>query len=203
MVKEKEEEMHNDNNILEMYNIESRQNKSNDVSKMNKSGEIGIQICENSVTDENVKSGENNINTEINNVTNQNQEMIHCPLSSLEKKRLKLKKQETTRLIERKIITEEKIKKATLVSTGRLLNDEDFVKIDAALAKQQITYAKNSLKRSHPNDNERGDFVKLTDIENIYKKRKHDKQSRIESVKVSISFPTNFKKLNYYYCHGY
>ncbi|XP_017757293.1 PREDICTED: protein SDA1 homolog isoform X2 [Eufriesea mexicana] len=180
---EKEEEMDNDNKILELCSIESVQNKSNDVTEMNKSGEIDIKIYENSVTNEDVKSKKNNINTEINNVINQNQGMIYGPLLSLEKKRLKLKKQETIKLIEKKIITEEKKKKATLVSIGRLLNDEDFVKINAALAKQQITYAKTGLKRSHPNDNEREDFVKLTDIENIYKKRKHDKQTRIESVK--------------------
>lgn len=81
------------------------------------------------------------------------------------------------------IITAEKREKATLVSNERLLTDEDFMKIDAALAKQQITYAKRGLKRAHPNDKETGEFVKLTDIENIYKKRKHDKQARIESVK--------------------
>jgi len=32
----------------------------------------------------------------------------------------------------------------------------------------------------------RGELVRLKDIENIYKKRKHDKQTRIDSIKVKI-----------------
>lgn len=33
----------------------------------------------------------------------------------------------------------------------------------------------------------RGELVRLKDIENIYKKRKHDKQTRIDSIKVIIN----------------
>lgn len=33
----------------------------------------------------------------------------------------------------------------------------------------------------------RGELVRLKDIENIYKKRKHDKQTRIDSVKVQTN----------------
>lgn len=83
--------------------------------------------------------------------------------------------------MKKKDITAEKREKAALISNERLLSDEDFKKIDTALAKQQITYT--SLKRLHSSEREHGDFVKLIDIENIYKKRKHDKQTRIESVK--------------------
>lgn len=32
----------------------------------------------------------------------------------------------------------------------------------------------------------RGELVRLKDIENIYKKRKHDKQTRIDSIKVVV-----------------
>lgn len=40
----------------------------------------------------------------------------------------------------------------------------------------------------------RGELVRLKDIENIYKKRKHDKQTRIDSIKVLINLKLN--KLN-------
>lgn len=43
----------------------------------------------------------------------------------------------------------------------------------------------------------RGELVRLKDIENIYKKRKHDKQTRIDSIKVLINELVNqiFTKL--------
>ncbi|XP_053987037.1 protein SDA1 homolog [Hylaeus volcanicus] len=112
----------------------------------------------------------------------QNQE-INKKMSKIERKKLKMKKQEDLKFEKTQVATAEEKGKASLISTERLLTDEDFVKIDMALAKRQVTYAKRGTKRPHPNDNERSDFVKLTDIENIYKKRKHDKQARIESVK--------------------
>lgn len=85
------------------------------------------------------------------------------------------------------IITERKTK-ASVISTERLLTDKDFRKIDIALAKQEITYAKRGVKRTHDKmeKDQGGELVKLSDIENIYKKRKHDKAARQESVKVCI-----------------
>lgn len=85
------------------------------------------------------------------------------------------------------LITERKIK-ASVISTERLLTDKDFRKIDVALAKQEITYAKCGVKRTHDKieKDQGGELVKLSDIENIYKKRKHDKAARQESVKVRI-----------------
>ncbi|CAK9812995.1 Protein SDA1 homolog [Anthophora quadrimaculata] len=137
----------------------------------------------NCVTSKSVELKIDNAETrEIKNVTSRKQKREH-PLTKLERKKLKLKRQEETKVKMKEAMTEEKKEKATLISNERLLTDEDFVKIDTALAKQQVTYAKRGLKRVHPNDNERRDFIKLTDIENIYKKRKHDKQTRTESMK--------------------
>ncbi|XP_050472535.1 protein SDA1 homolog isoform X1 [Bombus huntii] len=175
---------HNDNNEKEgkeenlgkKKEKKSIKNNNKDVEKI-ENEETEMKVCENN----DIKSDVNN--TEIDNVTNQSQGKECRRLSKLEKKRLKLKTQEDSRVKKNEIITAEKREKATLVSNERLLTDEDFMKIDAALVKQQITYAKRGLKRAHPNDKETGEFVKLTDIENIYKKRKHDKQARIESVK--------------------
>lgn len=87
-------------------------------------------------------------------------------------------------------LTTEKKAKASLISTERLLTDKDFRKIDIALAKQQVTYARSGVKRTHDQIemNQNGELVKLSDIENIYKKRKHDKTARQESVKVRIKY---------------
>ncbi|KOC65919.1 Protein SDA1 like protein [Habropoda laboriosa] len=149
----------------------------------NENAEIEIKRNKNDVTNESVKSKVGNTKIEeITNVTSQKQKKKYT-LIKLERKKLKLKKQKDAKLKKKETITVEKKEKATLISNERLLTDEDFVKIDTALAKQQVTYAKRGLKRFHPNDNERGDFIKLADIENIYKKRKHDKQTRIESMK--------------------
>lgn len=87
-------------------------------------------------------------------------------------------------------LTAERKTKASVISTERLLTDKDFKKIDVALAKQDVTYVKRSVKR--PRDqietNQGGELVKLSDIENIYKKRKHDKATRQKSVKVCINY---------------
>lgn len=71
------------------------------------------------------------------------------------------------------------------VTVDRILTDEDFKRIDAANIRKQVTNAKKGTKRKSEDvkKEEPSDLVKLGDIENIYKKRKHDKQTRIESVK--------------------
>lgn len=83
-------------------------------------------------------------------------------------------------------LTAEKKIKASVISTERLLTDKDFRKIDVALAKQNVTYVKRGVKRPHQQieTDKGGELVKLADIENIYKKRKHDKAARQDSVKV-------------------
>ncbi|XP_055387301.1 protein SDA1 homolog [Condylostylus longicornis] len=64
------------------------------------------------------------------------------------------------------------------IALTKIFTDEDFKKIDAANIKKTIT---NSRKR--PLESDKTDFVKLENIEMIYKKRKHDKESRLETVK--------------------
>lgn len=159
---------------------QSAKNNNKDAIKMNESEEIEMEVCENK---KNIKFDINNTDTDIDSVTNQKRKRQCRSLSKVERKRLKLKKQQETKVKKKEVINAEKREKATLISNERLLTDEDFLKINTALAKQQITYAKRGIKRTHPTDNEHGDFVKLADIENIYKKRKYDKQARIASVK--------------------
>lgn len=59
----------------------------------------------------------------------------------------------------------------------RLFTDEDFKRIDAENIKKHTT---NSRKR--PIEAEKSEYVRLDDIEMIYKKRRADKQTRLESV---------------------
>ncbi|KAL6264384.1 hypothetical protein P5V15_004496 [Pogonomyrmex californicus] len=82
-------------------------------------------------------------------------------------------------------LTAERKAKASKISTERLFTDKDFRKIDVALAKQEVTYVKRGIKRTHDQieTDQKGELVKLSDIENIYKKRKHDKTARQKSVK--------------------
>lgn len=108
-------------------------------------------------------------------------------LTKQQKKAQKFEMKEKSKSEENIDLTEKKTK-ASLISIERLLTDKDFRKIDVALAKQEVTYAKRAAKRTHEQieTNQDGELVKLSDIENIYKKRKHDKAARQKSVKVCI-----------------
>ncbi|XP_063223734.1 protein SDA1 homolog [Bacillus rossius redtenbacheri] len=78
----------------------------------------------------------------------------------------------------------EKETKAALASTLRILSDEDFRKIDAAQLSKEVTSARKAKKRPATEEkNSNGELVCLQDIENIYKKRRHDKEARLETVK--------------------
>lgn len=63
------------------------------------------------------------------------------------------------------------------IAMTKIFTDEDFKRIDTQNLKKQVTNA-----RKRPLEADKTDFVKLNDIEMIFKKRKHDKQSRLETV---------------------
>ncbi|XP_063698519.1 protein SDA1 homolog [Culicoides brevitarsis] len=63
------------------------------------------------------------------------------------------------------------------IALTRIFTDEDFARIEAELVKKKVTNA-----RKRPLEQERQEFVKLDDIEMIYKKRRTDKQARLESM---------------------
>lgn len=109
-------------------------------------------------------------------------------LTKQKKKAQKLEKKAKFKSEKNEELTAERKTKASVISTERLLTDKDFRKIDVALAKQDVTYIKRSVKRTHDQieTDKGGELVKLSDIENIYKKRKHDKAARQKSVKVRI-----------------
>ncbi|KAH0944784.1 hypothetical protein HN011_003319 [Eciton burchellii] len=118
---------------------------------------------------------------EINEVS-----QVKNVLTKQQKKKQKLEKKMKLKLEQTEELTAEKKTKASVISTERFLTDKDFRKIDVALAKQEVTYARRSVKRTRDQaeiDQRSGELVKLSDIENIYKKRKHDKAARQKSVK--------------------
>lgn len=81
---------------------------------------------------------------------------------------------------EKKKLKEEAAKQ---ISLGRILTDEDFKRIDIANINKQVSTNKGVKRKLENTIFERSELVKLGDIENIYKKRKHDKAARIASVK--------------------
>ncbi|XP_070160025.1 protein SDA1 homolog [Polyergus mexicanus] len=138
----------------------------------------------------NLSSSENNSAGNIYEANSRERKMDELPqkkktLTKQQKKAQKFEIKEKSKSEQNIDLTTEKKTKASLISIERLLTDKDFRKIDVALAKQEVTYAKRAAKRTHEQieTNQDGELVKLSDIENIYKKRKHDKAARQKSVK--------------------
>lgn len=111
-------------------------------------------------------------------------------LTKQEKKKIKMQRlKEKAEKAKLPKITPETIEKASRVSTLRILSDKDFKKIDLQLAKQKVTFAKKGVKRPLEEDDEsrnESELLKLSDIENIYKKKKHDKETRMQTVKARL-----------------
>lgn len=90
-----------------------------------------------------------------------------------------------------KLTAEERAEKAADIASSRFLTDEDFARIAATQAAKRVEkYTQSSKKKRgkkrKATDNTAGsgsgELVSLKNIEMIYKKRKHDKDARIESV---------------------
>jgi len=105
---------------------------------------------------------------------------------------------------EEKMLTlEEKKEKARAMTLSKILTDEDFKKIDAAQLKKQVVGVRkggNKTKKGRKrkadeanlaevDDEEveaeggRKELVNLEDIEMIYKKKRHDKETRMAAIK--------------------
>ncbi|XP_039754202.1 protein SDA1 homolog [Pararge aegeria] len=77
---------------------------------------------------------------------------------------------------------DEKIKVAREIAMDKIFTDEDFKRIEAAQIKKSITGVKRNRSVVEEEENESTELVQLSAIENIHKKRKHDKNARLESV---------------------
>merc|ERR1719341_1127021 len=107
--------------------------------------------------------------------------------------------EETKTKEEEKMLTlEEKKEKARATTLSRVLTDEDFKKIDAAQLKKQVVGVRKGGKRGKKRkadeanlaeEDEEGaeggrrELVNLEDIEMIYKKKRHDKETRMAAIK--------------------
>lgn len=78
-----------------------------------------------------------------------------------------------------------KQEQAKNVLLERILTDEDFKRIDLANVQKQIDPLRKGRKRKIEDDTTgtSSELVQLGDIENIHKKRKHDKETRVASVR--------------------
>ncbi|KAF5302674.1 hypothetical protein FQA39_LY10170 [Lamprigera yunnana] len=80
--------------------------------------------------------------------------------------------------------SETKRELAKKVILDRILTDEDFKRIELANLRKQIDPLKKSHKRKlEETSADSSELVQLSDIENIYKKRKHDKETRVQTVR--------------------
>ncbi|OWF43788.1 protein SDA1 homolog [Mizuhopecten yessoensis] len=80
---------------------------------------------------------------------------------------------------------DEKRKKAKDVSTNRILTQEDFRQIQHYQARkttESTTTRKGKRKLMEVEDSENSDRLTLSTIENVHKKRAHDKESRLATV---------------------
>ncbi|XP_026752226.2 protein SDA1 homolog [Galleria mellonella] len=76
---------------------------------------------------------------------------------------------------------EEKTKQAREIAMETIFTDDDFKRIEAAQVKKQIKGIKRKNVIEEETDSN-GELVQLSAIENIHKKRKHDKNARLETV---------------------
>lgn len=76
----------------------------------------------------------------------------------------------------------DKLETARNIAMETIFTDEDFKRIEAVQLKKQVSGIKRKKNVEAEEINEKGELVQLSDIENIHKKRKHDKNARLESV---------------------
>jgi protein SDA1 len=77
-----------------------------------------------------------------------------------------------------KVDEKEAAKELTLT---KIFTDADFMRIEGEQLKRKVTNSRKRKATTEP-EPEKSEFVRLNDIEMIYKKRRTDKQSRLESV---------------------
>lgn len=77
-------------------------------------------------------------------------------------------------------IQKEEKEAAKELALTKIFTDADFARIEGGLIKKKVTHARKR-KAEPEKTSDKSEFVKLNDIEMIYKKRRTDKQARIES----------------------
>lgn len=82
----------------------------------------------------------------------------------------------------RSTASKDQINEARDIASEKIFTDEDFKRIEMAQIKKQVTAAKGKKRQHEEEILEKPELVDLSSIENIYKKRKHDKSARMDSI---------------------
>ncbi|XP_026488272.2 protein SDA1 homolog [Vanessa tameamea] len=127
------------------------------------------------IEEEEEESDEEDNEAEDEEKQNETDNKIDPNESIKSRKILKAKKSSTKPNIE------EKIKVAREVAMEKIFTDEDFKRIETAQLKKCVSGVKRNRSIVEEED-ESTELVQLSAIENIHKKRKHDKNARLESV---------------------
>lgn len=77
-------------------------------------------------------------------------------------------------------IQKEEREAAKELALTKIFTDADFARIEGGMIKKKVTHARKR-KAQPEKTQEKSEYVRLNDIEMIYKKRRTDKQARIES----------------------
>lgn len=101
---------------------------------------------------------------------------------------------------EPQISKEERLKKAQTVSSNRILTAEEFEQIQKRQALKEVEGRHGKRKREGGQEEEGGGLLTLSTIENVHKKRAHDKESRLSTVMAGREgrekFGKNHEKMN-------
>ncbi|XP_056010430.1 protein SDA1 homolog [Ostrea edulis] len=96
------------------------------------------------------------------------------------------------------ISKEEKLKKAQCVSSSRILTTAEFEKIQKRQVDKEVEGKHGKRKREE--EDESGSLLTLSTIENVHKKRSHDKESRLLTVRAGREgrekFGKNHERMN-------
>lgn len=154
--------------------VEHKKNKKGVNRKNNSDDEDWIDVdssdSEINISDSEESGSDIEEEEEVNddNENNQNSEST----VGEEKKKPKASKQEIN----------EKIETVRNIAMDTIFSDEDFKRIEAAQVKKLVSGVKRKRNVIDEDANESTELVQLSAIENIHKKRKHDKDARLESV---------------------
>ncbi|XP_032520338.2 protein SDA1 homolog [Danaus plexippus] len=129
------------------------------------------------LAEESDEAAESDVEEGDKNESNETVEETNTSATEKEKPRKILKAKRTITKQER----DEKIKVARELAAEKIFTDEDFKRIEAAQIKKMVSGVKRKSNIIEEED-ESPELVQLSAIENIHKKRKHDKSARLETV---------------------
>lgn len=158
--------------------VKKGKKKNDDGSDSDEWIDVGSSDSEINISDSETDDYDNPEEEELEEEENEDDsEIIEKEPVILEYKGRKILKAKRSNKMEK----EEKIETARKIAMETIFTDEDFKRIEAAQVKKHISGMKRK-KPADDEDSESGELVQLSAIENIHKKRKHDKSARLESV---------------------